>query len=185
MTLRHPRRTLDVMRLSQSDGVKQAFVTLSVAYLLGLIAALIPYKSSDFDNFLSILMLMIGLVCVAHSVCFTLIAIESKGLQFIGKSRGFRIDSKLAWAIVGHGSVGWIIIGFGLSIALSAFLYYPSRDASVTNWIESSRELNRIAIIILLTSMILGFFFFECFAYLGLRRCKYANRVKPECASDE
>ena len=29
-------------------------------------------------------------------------------------------------------------------------------------------------------SLLVGFLFFETFAYLGLRRLKYANRVRPE-----
>jgi hypothetical protein len=30
------------------------------------------------------------------------------------------------------------------------------------------------------TGVLIGFLFFEIFAYLGLRRLKYANRVRPE-----
>ena len=55
---------------------------------------------------------------------------------------------------------------------------------------SESPALNSIAtsllfagLVFLAITFIVGFLFFETFAYLGLRRCKYANRVRTESPS--
>ena len=41
-----------------------------------------------------------------------------------------------------------------------------------------------IAVAVISVSILYGFLFFETFAYLGLRRLKFANRVRPSAAPE-
>jgi len=96
--------------------------------------------------------------------------IETLGIVFLSKRRNGRIDKDIARSITSHGSIGWLIgsIGGSTCFLLWAMLSLQSPWLSETlGWIGSAFVLT-------------GFLFFETFAYLGLRRCKYANTIRPQ-----
>ena len=65
--------------------------------------------------------------------------------------------------------------------------YYPFAIEGKPNEFDPtfSNTLITISGIGIAISVIAGFLFFETFAYLGLRRCKYANRLRPKSAPNQ
>lgn len=180
MTLRHPLRTLDVMRV---DGLKAT----SLRWTTILIAACIPAPLSFtvwiesggnvlwFTGFfvLTPLLLTMGLILLTR--------LEAEGLCFFSKRRHGRLDRRASLTVVSHGCVGWLIVSTGVLLGtvllwLTATSALRDRPTGVTNFFGLG------ALTFLSLTPLLGFLFFETFAYLGLRRCKYANRVRPDAS---
>jgi hypothetical protein len=110
-----------------------------------------------------------------------LTVIEVRGLQFFATRRAARITDQIAWTIVAHGSVGWIIAALGIAAApiiISAYMIITNptgfKDPSII-----PASVLWTTLIISASIALAGFLFFETFAYLGLRRCKFANRPRP------
>ena len=159
MTLRHPLRTLDVMRIDEQMGKRLSVLTCSVTL-------------------------------VGWPIVMFLTYIEVSGLRVIGKQRKTRVTPAVAWSVAGHGAVGWIVSMFGIvvgiflfNIALNASLeyyHYATQGRPQDYSSQKADTLWLIASVVGGAVCLAGFLFFETFAYLGLRRCKYANRVRPE-----
>lgn len=108
------------------------------------------------------------------AVClYVLTWIEARGLVLFSAQHGTRMHRELAHTITRHGAAAWLVCGFGAAMALPLAwnlelgwrleLGGPSRWTFVTAGVGAVIGL-------------LGFLYFECFAWLGLRRCKFANR---------
>lgn len=125
--------------------------------------------------------------------------IETRGLVIISRTRGFRVDRQLARTITSHGCAGWLLLSILYmlfnnlgSVLIQLNTAMPEPLSEPTN--AQKRVLEYIQIfgshtpqwvywvdrILWGTGVLIGFLFFETFAYLGLRRLKYANRVRPE-----
>lgn len=109
--------------------------------------------------------------------------VEANGLRFFGSRRGFRITEDIAWTVCGHGAVGWAIASIGLWIG--AGLATAGFGVSMRSY-EATDYDPTLASALVGTGLglggglfLIGFLFFETFAWLGLRRLKYANRVRP------
>ena len=163
MTLRHPKKTLDVMRFDSNRDTSLATWTCST-----------------------------GLIVLPIFACFTWI--ESQGLQLLGKRKEARIHPTISWAIVSHGAVGWLIIvlaAFPTWILLERAIfeslryYHYATNGRPQDYSPDKAELfSTLSAITGGIGLIIGFLFFEFFAYLGLRRCKYANRIRPQEQTD-
>lgn len=108
-----------------------------------------------------------------------LTAVERRGLVFIGRTRGFRTTPGVARAITAHGAVGWVVAGLGLTLVILGPL-----TVMLTDQVHGHNRTPMSPPVAGLTAlglfwMAFGFLFFEVFAWLGLRRLKYANRVRP------
>ena len=127
-------------------------------------------------------MLWIAPLSAPLVLCIVLQALtwtEARGLCFLSARRGFRIDRTLANAICAHGCVGWFLASAGTAIGSTLLLASTHADGSTyeqgNEWVWLAYGMG---LIITGGSLLLGFFFFELFAWLGLRRCKYANRAR-------
>lgn len=106
--------------------------------------------------------------------------IEMNGLRLIAKTRGWRVDKDLAHAIVAHGAVGWWVGMIGPAI------FYPLAVLAHQNaWYFDGLPRPfwyQWAVYGLVGTVwaLAGFMAFELFAYIGVRRCRYANRVRPD-----
>jgi hypothetical protein len=113
--------------------------------------------------------------------------VESRGLQVISRQRRTRITPAIASCVCARGSVGWL---------LGAVLSHVPLWVATLLWITLSRSHDHgdyespalpgwawtpveLAPLLALVALIAGFLFFETFAWLGLRRLKYANRARP------
>lgn len=120
-----------------------------------------------------------------------LTGIECRGLRFFGARRGFRVSPAVAWSIVGHGSAGWLLTSVAVSTALVVLFSAALLDgavwsgrALVTDGGRALRLVVGITVGGLAAIGAAGFLFFEVYAYLGLRRCRFANRARPGSAAD-
>ena len=186
MTLRHPVKTLDVMQFEDTLPLSPLSATLFYT-IATCIAVVLIEPIPNLFSLVFMLGIMVFLGIAIWFVFFALSGIEAFGLQFFGSRRGGRVDPNLAWAIVGHGAVGWALTGF-IWVAgwkLYRLIYYLN---PTTDDYELRQLVARYTKLIIEPSivggLVIGFLFFEFFAYLGLRRCKYANRLRPQEQSD-
>jgi len=182
MTLRHPKKTLDVMQFEDTLPL----TPLSATLFFTIVACIAIFLIEPIPNLLSfaiMLGIMVFLGIAIWFVFFALSCIEALGLQLFGSRRGGRVDPNIAWAIVGHGAVGWALTGFTwvLGWKIYRIMYYLN---PTTSDFELRQQVARHTDLIIkpafITGLVIGLIIFEFFAYLGLRRCKYANRVRPE-----
>ncbi len=196
MTLRHPLHTTSILNDSNlSQSLHLAILTIFSATIVSAVGYAVPelvrYKSSIisilsefFFEFLNFFMIPLVLFCL-------LTAIETLGLWFFSISKGRKLTKELALAITAHGCVGWVFLSglytltnFVGSIFFEHMTQLPD-DLTDTQYMAAILNspiprVGKIVVIANLLSLIPGFLFFEFFAYLGLRRCKYANRVRPD-----
>jgi hypothetical protein len=146
----------------------------------------------------AVLMLVSG--AAAALVLSSLTMIESWGLRAIARTRRFRISRDLSRTITAHGCAGWVIAGGGFIIANMTGIWIM--DASRSSFVPDPNNpqiIDRhfalfadqpalwayyLAWVMRLVAVLLGFLFFETFAWLGLRRLKYANRVRARHANE-
>jgi hypothetical protein len=188
MTMRHPVRTLDVMWFEEHPGLSPAMassaystIILAVFVLIGMIPGAIDPVSGMTDLVGTMIFTTSITAVIAFlltQVYFVLTLIEAKGLRVIGHTRGFRITDNIAWAIVGHGALGWAIVNSSVIVLAICELLLSGLKMSRPD------QFSLISIALGITTVLFGFLFFETFAYLGLRRLKFANRVRPSAASD-
>ncbi len=123
------------------------------------------------DSIGLIVFLCLVMAPVAYGSLGTLTLIERRGLMFFGRHRQLRMTRALSATICAHGAAAWLIAGIGGMLIFYALL--PMEE-------EMGRQPARAGWLIAGSSIALvGFLWFEAFAYLGMRRCKYANRTRP------
>ena len=187
MTLRHPLRTLDVMRFDDESKRSLLTATSACSFVLvsvgafGFMTAIgsIEQGRLGAGTLITLLIVapMLALICVGMYALLTLI--EARGLRVIGRARGFRVSKRIARSIVAHGCVGWTIVSLSLCVASTVQGIHMLASSSASTTPPASILLIGLPLLVAIT----GFLFFETFAYLGLRRLKYANRVRPESPS--
>ena len=183
MTLRHPLRTLDVIRFEESRSMGLLHTTLLLPTGLSWLMIIIEFlPNTHFVNWLMLASFLLVAALILAFGIYGMTGSEALGLQFFSRQKKTRITETIAWTVVAHGSIGWV---FTFLIWLSAWkldwldrLIYPAQ----TDY-EMRQQVYRNATGILipgfLLGLIVGLLIFETFAYLGLRRCKYANRIRP------
>lgn len=181
MTVRHPQILLDVTFFDVSTSRLRTCSVLTALAIsstaLFIFIAINTRGPKIGANWFSVsLIYAFGAGCFIFALLCTLTLIEQIGLRILSKRHHFRIHHCTASTICAHGCVGWILASIGGSVALLILLPFeavPNRRLPfwyyITPWIAA----------------IPGFLFFEFFAYLGLRRCKYANRIRPEKISPD
>lgn len=156
MTLRHPLRTLDMLRPDHAKAKSLARWTCAVGLPL-------------------------------WGVLLALTWIETRGLLLFGKQHHARVTPAIAWTICAHGCVGWVV-SIGTVLASAAIVLvtwmvdrtwidfgeYRTPAFSNVGWAALG-----IAGYLLPAGILAGFLFFETFAWLGLRRCRFANHIRP------
>lgn len=110
---------------------------------------------------------------------YWLTLIESRGLRFFGARRGFRITRDIARVICAHATVGWLIAGL---LALGGMrLGEAVLDVSLTRRLGAWRAVAMLAPVWMpLGGFFAGMLGFEYLAWLGMRRCRFANLPLPE-----
>lgn len=216
MTLRHPVRTLDVMRVdSVSHPRKLGWGTVFVASLIlafgythPAIYQLTPIDIThgDYPNGYPRwnVLLLVPIFTAFPLVVFPILTwIETRGLKLIAITRGFRIDIYAARNITGHGTTGWLLLACWYAAAhfVGSLIIQLNTDLPDSQSVQKG-EVDPVMVYVYLfdsfapswmyaanfyisiTGVLFGFLFFETFAYLGLRRLKFANRVRPPAASE-
>ncbi len=107
--------------------------------------------------------------------------IEERGLRFFGRRRGFRITPAIARSVCAHAAVGWAlgaILGAFVTVALWLVLYWPVGLATrlapnYTGRPPSTWGADALGLAFGAGAALL---WFETLAYIGMRKCRYANR---------
>ena len=197
LVITQPRRTLDRMRI-QPPRVALVLIAaaLPIGCLLGAALVLVfemerPLPGggstawspgSYFGAWMLALVIGAVLTPMVASVLWGLTWVEARGLVIFGKQNKFRIPPDLAHTIVRHGAFGWLLCGVGAALTL------PLAFAFETEWRMAHGPPGRPAYWLAYVGLgmaILGFLAFEVFAWLGLRRCKFANRERPGSTDQE
>ncbi|MEM7628594.1 MAG: hypothetical protein AAF356_04140 [Planctomycetota bacterium] len=162
MTLRHPKRTLDVMRMHResSSGLLGASLLLFLALAWVSLLAVWAHFVSEVVSFIAVFFGTLVFAVFGVGIAAVLIATERAGLRFLGRKHGLRITPDASSSICSHGSIGWAFVAAGLGFANTG----AAQPGLL--WVAG------------LAVALIGFLFFEWFAWLGLRRCKYANRAR-------
>lgn len=176
MTIRHPLRTLDIVRFNKSEYGELTAYTCIATHLIPIGTTLVLLLIDGSFNLYASIVLCIFSFMPTWLTLMALTATEALGLRYFGNRRGFRISNIISSNVVAHGSVGWLLMGFGSTIGVLVMLLPDIVDSI---FIPDRIDFNAIGWRLILFSCLAGFLFFETFAYLGLRRCKYANRPQP------
>lgn len=197
MTLRHPKRALDTQQIAKprwftSVTIALASITTSLGWLL---PVYLPRKTMDeFENpsIMNMIPVILLMMIPPFILFWILTFIETHGIRFFGNQRQYRITREISKTIIAHGSVGWLLSAFGLMLTQVVgfaliYIMTPDLPPERGDWLDGYfrafngppswvHTVNWLLYVLVLP----GFLFFETFAYLGLRRCKYANTIPPE-----
>ena len=199
MTLRHPIQTLDIQASTPPRWlplltIGSASLVASLGWILPIfLPTKNPTELPDSSTVLTWLMTIFVFAFIPLFLFFILTLIETRGLRFFGNRKGYRITTGISNAITGHGSVGWLLCAIGLAFAQLigfVFIFIMTPEIPEPTGTDHFNEYIRVfngppswvytANLLLYILILPGFLFFEFFAYLGLRRCKYANRIRPQ-----
>lgn len=113
--------------------------------------------------------------------------IESLGLRYFGGRRRWRITREVAAAVCAHASYAWVLAGLLAAGGYLAGLY--NVEQPIAYWLDrrlapalgpgtvlSLRPWRGTAALAL--GAVAGMLVFETYVYIGVRRCRFANRVR-------
>lgn len=192
-----PRRSLDRMPIEEDEAsawrvvrrCAAAALIMASSVPIGLVLSMIiPIdRSVNWFNLVPACFIA-GLAGVFGAILLILLTgIESLGLRTLSRWRGGRIDGEIASTICSHGSVGWIVGGVFFAIGVVLISIANTIDMSNYHDPQARRSLAQgfgfTGIGVAGLGLIAGFLVFEVFAWLGLRRCAFANRARPDQSS--
>jgi len=181
--LRHPRSSFDVAAIEDpTDAGRRATVRCMIAGAFitsAIVVGWIPWWLVHEGLFNALFYAAVSLIgaavaaSIAGLILLLLTWIESRGLRFFGTRRGFRATRPVAETVCSHACVGWVVgsvvwfagwVGVGAGVVHELFVPAGLLLASF--------------------GAVAGLLIFEVLAYIGLRRCRFANRVGPERESE-
>lgn len=192
--LGHPKRTLDTLRVGPPRiGLLLFLAAVPIAWLLASLLLLVFERETPLPGggatawspgsvmgaMAITVVLALVLTPAVMLVLRTLTWIEGRGLVLFGSQNGFRMHPELAHSIVRHGAVAWLVCGVGAALVLP-WAWSMQSDWQLTFGRAAAWKLWLAGAGVLLA--IVGFLGFECFAWLGLRRCRFANRPPREAS---
>jgi len=200
MVIRSPGRALRGLRIDESRVSTLRMVRRSViagaAAATALVLVLMHSRDAQFALNLPVPVPMGVAVCwwVAGAIVTTLAfylltELEGLGLRVLGRRRGFRVTADISRTVVSHGTAGWVLASVGLLVGSVVWLLgqnvavsrggpgfgHPGGmrlplPGSIKEWLGWTGVGLGVGV------ALAGFLIFEFFAYLGLRRCRFANR---------
>lgn len=129
---------------------------------------------------------LVGMVVEGVLICGGLSLVEYVGLRMIGRRHGYRIGHRVAGVVVGHASAGWVGGGIVAAVGWNVGLLLPSTvrqgvyssgvwDLGVLSYLYPTLRYPEYLMVLL--GLLVGLLWFEVLAYLGIRRCRWANAV--------
>lgn len=108
-------------------------------------------------------------------ILLLLTLVERRGIRFFGTRRGWRITPDVAYCVCAHASVGWLMAGvwsfLGVLVAETAAAVLFTHELGI---LRGPVVLAPFWLPVL--GFMAGMLLFESLVYLGMRRCKFANR---------
>jgi hypothetical protein len=192
--LRHPLRSLDSMPIEWQESTAPRMVrrcalgAFMAAMSVPVGMALLAWVASEPLEYLADCVLAFFVAGAVGVFLFGLLVllceVEAAGLRFLGGRRGWRITKEVSRTICSHGSVGWVVAGAGFALAVLSFATGVLIDESGLGASGVPQDLSRAigmgGLWVGLAVTLSGFLVFETFAWLGLRRCRFANRARTD-----
>lgn len=187
LTLRHPKRTLDVMHFNNDLGDNHAACSLLAAFIGLVILMLISIIPDSPKGFGFVFIVAVIASFPGWVVCFLLATIESLAFLAFARMKNYRVNLQMAWVFTGHATAYIVLVLFLVLLGIiiltrQQLIIYPSPENAAR--IEHTSFMWNITTKCMIASFIAGFLLLQYFAYLGLRRCKYANRIRPQEQTD-
>jgi hypothetical protein len=126
------------------------------------------------DARLAMTLLLVAIPVVVAGAVVLLSVMEAQGLRMIAWRHGYRFGHRLSLTVVAHAGVGWVVAAlFAGPFGAGALAAWNARwSFSVLGmWINAPLVSGVIAVF----GTLLGFLAFETLAWVGLRRCRFAN----------
>lgn len=104
-----------------------------------------------------------------------LTSIERTGLVIIGRAHRWRVTWTVTASVCELASAGWVIAGLavGLTSLIPLFVERRVRYRWLGPWAEE------VTLGVCVGAALIGLLIFETLVYIGVRRCKFANRARP------
>ncbi|MBX3361419.1 MAG: hypothetical protein KF705_08290 [Phycisphaeraceae bacterium] len=174
-TLAQPRRTFDRLRIdARSTGSLEAWTTLLAAalfvapsfvyYALRVLFGPNPAQRSILQDAALGVAGLIGGTLIVALILSILTGIERTGIRAYGRVHRRRITYAIANSVCAHACVGWLTAAVLFSIALLV-----ARSVGSFWWL-----------VLPTLALFLGLLHFEILVWLGVKRCRYANRERPQ-----
>ncbi len=187
LMVRHPVAGWDTVRVDQKRSRNLEVLMSMVAGVVGAIPLaarpflpigkyLRPEDARLAD--LALLSMVFFSVCMPFlTVCvLLLIALEKRGVRFVGKRRGWRITPAIAQTVCGHATVGWIFCAV-LTWTGIWLQSVPSVLATIERATSAAGFNASIPHIVLpFVGFVAGMMVFEALVYIGIRQMRFANR---------
>ncbi|MEL6328611.1 MAG: hypothetical protein AAFR38_03035 [Planctomycetota bacterium] len=193
MTLRRPGTTCDLMRIEQGGRVGLATMLIALAIAIYGVAstALAVALTREFEGVYHIIIvggfnagisgadvkLLPWLAAPLAPLLFLCTWIEARGLRLFGARRGYRVTRASSWTICAHGCVGWLVASLSISLGATLTILGFRLYIDWPDWLTETLKYG--GFLLALLGGLGGFLFFEWFAYIGLKRCRFANRARP------
>lgn len=172
--LRHPARLFRTLRTSGAS------MLMAINILVTSLITVAPLSQRQWGtaNFLVVF------TAIALG-CYTLTFIEYVGILYYGRRRGWRVPKGLAWQICAHASVGWVLAAlfavFGLAFTFLFGAAVSRGLAAVLEAVGQKWTASELQVWVALAAALLGacagMLWFESLVYVGIHRCKFANRA--------
>lgn len=178
-----PKSIIDTVRIDDHRSWDLLTWCAKVASLISLLWTLVACTASlfsgDLQLFLCVCIAMgfvgfIGFVLQGLAIVL-LVRIERIGMRFIGARHRWRIDHTVSRVVCAHAAVGWLTGGVLISVSISALIV----AMIATSDRKDPYLLPEALFVSYFGSWFLGLLHFESLVYLGMRRCRYANRPPP------
>jgi hypothetical protein len=174
--LRRPREVFGVARLDVWSGVWLAVINCLLSAML-LVA---PWSGVFVGDPLrgsimrgrgagAAVWLVPAQVVGVAAVLLGLTLVEWAGIQLVARRRGWRLGRIAAWQVCAHASVGWVVMGMTMWVALIAWL----NAIWFVRGLKQAGDLTLAAIPV--TGILVGLLVFELLVWIGARRCRFAN----------
>lgn len=165
----HTLRTLNIRDGSRGPGAMVCLIANAVLITPGLMYVVSDYLNnslrigwSALGEAIGAAGMILGLGLLAWVLLLFLTFIEEAGIQMYGRVHKRRITNAVAETVCAHACVGWIS---------GAFLLWVAVGVSVLEgWDAFTAGLAALA------GLFLGLLHFEALVWMGVRRCRYANR---------
>lgn len=110
---------------------------------------------------------------IAAFVLMGLCMIEYAGIRFFGSRRKWRVTHEVAMSVVGHASVGWLLLPLTLPLAWG--FTGMELETAMDNATGVGGFGVVVAVIVFLAGPLIPLLAFELLVYEGVRRMRFAN----------
>lgn len=179
LVLRHPKGVWQEIRVESPRSVALMLVNFGLASALA--TAGIAVGGAQFKGASAVYALVFFVV--AFDLLLLLTLIESVGVRTFGGRRKWRITRRVADAVCGHASAGWILSGVG--VAAGWHLAQRVDIDTVGAWVAGvagprytpGSDVMGPAILIGIVGagLMIGLLAFEFLVFFGVRRMRFAN----------